>query len=315
MSFKLNNPLFEKLGMKYPIIQGGMAWAGTGHLAGSVSEAGGLGIIGTGYWKADKVREEIHRAREVTDKPFGVNVMLLSRHIREVFDVVIEEGVKVVATGAGDPSPFIDELHSHGILVIPVIPSVGLAKMMEKKGVDAVVAEGMESGGHIGSLTTMTLVPQVVDAVNIPVIAAGGIGDGRGVAAAFMLGASGVQMGTRFLASEESEVHENFKNAVVKAKDIDTLVTGEIMGNRARVLKTKMSKNFVKQERIEIQKPKPDADAIEDLENGSLRRAVIDGDKATGAFMAGQVSGLITELKPVAQILEDTWSQAEDLLN
>lgn len=315
MSFKLNNPLFEKLGMKYPIIQGGMAWAGTGHLAGSVSEAGGLGIIGTGYWKADKVREEIHRAREVTDKPFGVNVMLLSRHIREVFDVVIEEGVKVVATGAGDPSPFIDELHSHGILVIPVIPSVGLAKMMEKKGVDAVVAEGMESGGHIGSLTTMTLVPQVVDAVNIPVIAAGGIGDGRGVAAAFMLGASGVQMGTRFLASEESEVHENFKNAVVKAKDIDTLVTGEIMGNRARVLKTKMSKNFVKQERIEIQKPKPDADAIEDLENGSLRRAVIDGDKATGAFMAGQVSGLITELKPVARILEDTWSQAEDLLN
>lgn len=315
MSFKLNNPLFEKLGMKYPIIQGGMAWAGTGHLAGSVSEAGGLGIIGTGYWKADKVREEIHRAREVTDKPFGVNVMLLSRHIREVFDVVIEEGMKVVATGAGDPSPFIDELHSHGILVIPVIPSVGLAKMMEKKGVDAVVAEGMESGGHIGSLTTMTLVPQVVDAVNIPVIAAGGIGDGRGVAAAFMLGASGVQMGTRFLASEESEVHENFKNAVVKAKDIDTLVTGEIMGNRARVLKTKMSKNFVKQERIEIQKPKPDADAIEDLENGSLRRAVIDGDKATGAFMAGQVSGLITELKPVAQILEDTWSQAEDLLN
>ncbi|SCB93607.1 DUF561 domain-containing protein [Weissella bombi] len=315
MSFELNNPLFEKLGMKYPIIQGGMAWAGTGHLAGSVSEAGGLGIIGTGYWKADKVREEIHRAREVTDKPFGVNVMLLSRHIREVFDVIIEEGVKVVATGAGDPSPFIEELHSHDILVIPVVPSVGLAKMMEKKGVDAVVAEGMESGGHIGSLTTMTLVPQVVDAVNIPVIAAGGIGDGRGVAAAFMLGASGVQMGTRFLASEESEVHENFKNAVVKAKDIDTLVTGEIMGNRARVLKTKMSKNFVKQERIEIQKPKPDADAIEDLENGSLRRAVKDGDKTTGAFMAGQISGLITELKPVSAILEDTWAQAEKLLN
>lgn len=315
MSFELKNPLFEKLGIKYPIIQGGMAWAGTGHLAGSVSEAGGLGIIGTGYWKADKVREEIHRAREVTDKPFGVNVMLLSRHIREVFDVIIEEGVKVVATGAGDPSPFIEELHSHDIFVIPVIPSVGLAKMMEKKGVDAVVAEGMESGGHIGSLTTMTLVPQVVDAVDIPVIAAGGIGDGRGVAAAFMLGASGVQMGTRFLASEESEVHDNFKNAVVKAKDIDTLITGEIMGNRARVLKTKMSKNFVKQERIEIQKPKPDDDAIEDLENGSLRRAVVDGDKTTGAFMAGQISGLITELKPVADILEDTWSQAEDLLN
>ena len=315
MSVKLNNPLFEKLGMKYPIIQGGMAWAGTGHLAGAVSEAGGLGIIGTGYWKADKVREEIRRAREVTDKPFGVNVMLLSRHIREVFDVIIEEGVKVVATGAGDPSPFIEELHSHDILVIPVVPSVGLAKMMEKKGVDAVVAEGMESGGHIGMLTTMTLVPQVVDALKIPVIAAGGIADGRGVAAAFMLGASGVQMGTRFLASEESEVHDNFKNAVVKAKDIDTLVTGELMGNRARVLKTKMSKNFVKQERIEITRPKPDADAIEELENGSLRRAVLDGDKENGAFMAGQISGMITEIKPVAQILEDVWSQAEDLLN
>ena len=315
MSVKLNNPLFEKLGMKYPIIQGGMAWAGTGHLAGAVSEAGGLGIIGTGYWKADKVREEIRRAREVTDKPFGVNVMLLSRHIREVFDVIIEEGVKVVATGAGDPSPFIEELHSHDILVIPVVPSVGLAKMMEKKGVDAVVAEGMESGGHIGMLTTMTLVPQVVDALKIPVIAAGGKADGRGVAAAFMLGASGVQMGTRFLASEESEVHDNFKNAVVKAKDIDTLVTGELMGNRARVLKTKMSKNFVKQERIEITKPKPDADAIEELENGSLRRAVLDGDKENGAFMAGQISGMITEIKPVAQILEDVWSQAEDLLN
>ncbi|QDG81777.1 nitronate monooxygenase [Weissella cibaria] len=314
MSVKLNNPLFEKLGMKYPIIQGGMAWAGTGHLAGAVSEAGGLGIIGTGYWKADKVREEIRRAREVTDKPFGINVMLLSRHIREVFDVIIEEGVQVVATGAGDPSPFIEELHSHGILVIPVVPSVGLAKMMEKKGVDAVVAEGMESGGHIGMLTTMTLVPQVVDALNIPVIAAGGIADGRGVAAAFMLGASGVQMGTRFLASAESEVHENFKNAVVKAKDIDTLVTGELLGNRARVLKTKMSKNFVKQERIEITKPKPDADAIEELENGSLRRAVLDGDKENGAFMAGQISGMIHEIKPVAEILEDVWSQAEDLL-
>ena len=271
--------------------------------------------IGTGYWKADKVREEIRRAREVTDKPFGVNVMLLSRHIREVFDVIIEEGVKVVATGAGDPSPFIEELHSHDILVIPVVPSVGLAKMMEKKGVDAVVAEGMESGGHIGMLTTMTLVPQVVDALKIPVIAAGGIADGRGVAAAFMLGASGVQMGTRFLASDEAEVHENFKNSVVKAKDIDTIVTGELLGNRARVLKTKMSKNFVKQERIEITKPKPDADAIEELENGSLRRAVLDGDKENGAFMAGQISGMITEIKPVAQILEDVWSQAEDLLN
>jgi enoyl-[acyl-carrier protein] reductase II len=315
MAVKLNNPLFEKLGMKYPIVQGGMAWAGTGQLAGAVSEAGGLGIIGTGYWKAEQVRAEIHRAREITDKPFGVNVMLMSRHIREVFDVIIEEDVKVVATGAGDPSPFIEELHEHGIIVMPVVPSVGLAKMMEKKGVDAVVAEGMESGGHIGMLTTMTLVPQVVDAVNIPVIAAGGIADGRGVAAALMLGAAGVQMGTRFLASVESEVHDNFKNAVVKAKDIDTIVTGELMGNRARVLKTKMSKNFVKQERFEIQKEKPDAAAIEELENGSLRRAVVDGDKETGAFMAGQISGLIHDVKSVSEILDETWTEAANLIN
>ncbi len=315
MAVNISNPLFEKLGMKYPIIQGGMAWAGTGHLAGSVSEAGGLGIIGTGYWHAEQVRAEIHRAREVTDKPFGVNVMLMSRHIREVFDVIIEEGIKVVATGAVDPSPFLEELHQHDIIVIPVVPSVAMARMMEKKGVDAVVAEGMESGGHIGMLTTMTLVPQVVDAVSIPVIAAGGMADGRGVAAAYMLGASGVQMGTRFLASEESEIHQNFKDAVIKAKDVDTLVTGELIGNRARVLKTKMSKAFVKQERELVMQPVMDADAREKLENGSLRNAVIDGDKENGAFMAGQISGLVHEIKPVAQILDDIWTEAYELLD
>lgn len=314
MQVELDNPLFQKLGMRYPIIQGGMAWAGTGRLAGAVSEAGGLGIIGTGYWRAEQVRAEIHRAREVTNRPFGVNVMLMSRHIREVFDVVIEEGVQVVATGAGDPSPFLEELHSHGIIVMPVVPSVGLARMMEKKGVDAVVAEGAESGGHIGSLSTMTLVPQVVDAVNIPVIAAGGIADGRGAAAAVALGASGIQMGTRFLASEESEIHENFKAAVLKANDIDTVVTGELLGNRARVLKTKMAKHFIKQERFEITQPKPDAQAIEDLENGSLRRAVIDGNKDEGAFMAGQISGMIDSIKPVETILAETWQDASAIL-
>lgn len=314
MQVELDNPLFQKLGMRYPIIQGGMAWAGTGRLAGAVSEAGGLGIIGTGYWRAEQVRAEIHRAREVTNRPFGVNVMLMSRHIREVFDVVIEEGVQVVATGAGDPSPFLEELHAHGIIVMPVVPSVGLARMMEKKGVDAVVAEGAESGGHIGSLSTMTLVPQVVDAVNIPVIAAGGIADGRGAAAAVALGASGIQMGTRFLASEESEIHETFKNAVLKANDIDTVVTGELLGNRARVLKTKMAKRFIKQERFEMSKPKPDAQAIEDLENGSLRRAVIDGNKDEGAFMAGQISGMIQTIKPVSDILADTWQEASVIL-
>ncbi|MCW0953139.1 DUF561 domain-containing protein [Weissella ceti] len=314
MQVELDNPLFQKLGMRYPIIQGGMAWAGTGRLAGAVSEAGGLGIIGTGYWRAEQVRAEIHRAREVTNRPFGVNVMLMSRHIREVFDVVIEEGVQVVATGAGDPSPFLEELHSHGIIVMPVVPSVGLARMMEKKGVDAVVAEGAESGGHIGSLSTITLVPQVVDAVNIPVIAAGGIADGRGAAAAVALGASGIQMGTRFLASEESEIHENFKAAVLKANDIDTVVTGELLGNRARVLKTKMAKRFIKQERFEITQPKPDAQAIEDLENGSLRRAVVDGNKDEGAFMAGQISGMIDSIKPVKDILSETWQDASGIL-
>lgn len=314
MQVELDNPLFQKLGMRYPIIQGGMAWAGTGRLAGAVSEAGGLGIIGTGYWRAEQVRAEINRAREVTNRPFGVNVMLMSRHIREVFDVVIEEGVQVVATGAGDPSPFLEELHSHGIIVMPVVPSVGLARMMEKKGVDAVVAEGAESGGHIGSLSTITLVPQVVDAVNIPVIAAGGIADGRGAAAAVALGASGIQMGTRFLASEESEIHENFKAAVLKANDIDTVVTGELLGNRARVLKTKMAKRFIKQERFEITQPKPDAQAIEDLENGSLRRAVVDGNKDEGAFMAGQISGMIDSIKPVKDILLETWQDASGIL-
>ncbi|MCM0582384.1 nitronate monooxygenase [Weissella diestrammenae] len=315
MSVNLTNPLFEKLGMKYPIIQGGMAWAGTGALAGAVSEAGGLGIIGTGYWHAEDVRREIHRAREITDKPFGVNVMLMSWHIREVFDVIIEEGVKVVATGAGDPSPFIDELHAHDIIVIPVVPSVAMARMMEKKGVDAVVAEGMESGGHIGSLTTMTLVPQVVDAVSIPVIAAGGMADGRGVAAAYMLGANGVQMGTRFLATNESEIHDNFKNAVLKAKDVDTIVTGELIGNRARVLKTKMSKNFVKKERELISQPALTPEQREELENGTLRNAVVDGDKDNGAFMAGQIAGMIHEIKPVAEVMADIWTQAESLLN
>ncbi|HEY4399141.1 MAG TPA: nitronate monooxygenase [Lactobacillaceae bacterium] len=308
------HPLFEKLGMKYPIVQGGMTWAGTGQLAAAVSEAGGLGIIGTGYWRAERVREEIQRAKALTNKPFGVNVMLMSRYIREVFDVIIEEGVAVVATGAGDPSPFIEELHAAGIVVIPVVPSVSLAKMMEKKGVDAVVAEGMESGGHIGMLTTMALIPQVVDAVDIPVIAAGGMADGRGVAAAFMLGAVGVQMGTRFLTASESEIHENFKAAVLKAKDIDTIVTGELIGNRARVLKTKMSKAFVKNEINMLTQPPLDAEGREKLENGSLRLAVQDGDKTNGAFMAGQIAGLVQDEKPAAEILDEIWTQATRLM-
>ena len=308
MVVNVDNPIFKKLGMKYPIVEGGMTWAGTGALAAAISEAGGLGFIGTGYWHGEDVRREIKRVKSLTDKPFGVNVMLLSRHIREVFDVIIEEGVKVVATGAGDPSPFLDELHAAGIIVMPVVPSVSLAKMMEKKGVDAVIAEGM------GMLTTMALVPQVVDAVDIPVIAAGGIGDGRGVAAAFMLGAAGAQMGTRFLTATESEIHPNFKAKILKAKDIDTIVTGNLLGNRARVLKNKMAKNFVKNEVNELQKEKPDAAAIEKLESGTLRCAVQEGDKEGGAFMAGQISGLIKDEKPAADILSDIWTQATGVM-
>ena len=309
MSVKLNNPLFEKLGMKYPIIQGGMAWAGTGHLAGAVSEAGGLGIIGTGYWKADKVREEIRRAREVTDKPFGVNVMLLSRHIREVFDVIIEEGVKVVATGAGDPSPFIEELHSHDILVIPVVPSVGLAKMMEKKGVDAVVAEGMESGGHIGMLTTMTLVPQVVDALKIPVIAAGGIADGRGMAAAFALGAKAVQMGTRFVLSEECIAHENYKNAVLKAKDRATVMTGLTTGHPVRIIDNALAHKYKSLEFSGGSK-----EELEALGAGTLRLAAIDGNVKEGSVMIGQISGMLTDVKPCETIIKDIMTEAETVI-
>ncbi|MDF7637254.1 DUF561 domain-containing protein [Leuconostocaceae bacterium ESL0958] len=315
MTVTVGNPIFDKLGMKYPIVEGGMTWAGTGALAAAVSEAGGLGFIGTGYWHGDDVRREVRRAKELTDKPFGVNVMLMSRHIREVFDVILEEGVKVVATGAGDPSPFLEELHAAGVTVMPVVPSVSLARMMERKGVDAVIAEGMESGGHIGQMTTMAMVPQIVDAVSIPVIAAGGIGDGRGVAAALALGASGVQMGTRFLATPESEVHPNFKQKILKAKDIDTVITGNIAGSRARVLKNKMAKEYIKQEINEIQKPAPDYETVEKLESGTLRRAVQEGDKDGGAFMAGQISGLIHEEQPVAELLAEIWDQATKILN
>lgn len=314
MTFKIDNPIFDKLGMKYPIVEGGMTWAGTGALAAAVSEAGGLGFIGTGYWHGDEVRREVRRAKELTDKPFGVNVMLMSRHIREVFDVILEEGVKVVATGAGDPSPFLEELHAAGVTVIPVVPSVSMAKMMQRKGVDAVVAEGMESGGHIGQMTTMALVPQVVDAVDIPVIAAGGIGDGRGVAAAFALGASGVQMGTRFLTATESEVHPNYKAKVLKARDIDTIITGNIVGSRVRVLKNKMAKEYMKREVEEIGKPEPDYETVEKLESGTLRAAVVDGDKNGGAFMAGQISGMVNDEKPVAEILAEIWAQATDIM-
>ena len=311
------SPFMKELGLKYPIFQGGMAWVADGKLAAAVSNAGGLGIIGSGNAPGNVVADEIESAKSLTKKPFGVNVMLLSPYADEVVNVILanKDSVAVVTTGAGNPAKYIEKLKDAGIKVIPVVGSVALARMMERVGVDAVVAEGMESGGHIGKLTTMALVPQVVDAVKIPVIAAGGIGDGRGMAAAFMLGAEGVQMGTRFLVATESKIHPNYKQAVLRAKDASTLVTGEYAGHPSRVLKNKMAKTYIGIEKEEALKPHPDYDKLEELGTGSLRRAVIDGDSETGSFMAGEIAGMVKKEQPAAEILSEVYSQADKLLN
>ena len=311
------SPFMKELGLKYPIFQGGMAWVADGKLAAAVSNAGGLGIIGSGNAPGSVVADEIESAKSLTKKPFGVNVMLLSPYADEVVKVILanKDSVAVVTTGAGNPAKYIEKLKNAGIKVIPVVGSVALARMMERVGVDAVVAEGMESGGHIGKLTTMALVPQVVDAVKIPVIAAGGIGDGRGMAAAFMLGAEGVQMGTRFLVATESKIHPNYKQAVLRAKDASTLVTGEYAGHPSRVLKNKMAKTYIGIEKEEALKPHPDYDKLEELGTGSLRRAVIDGDRETGSFMAGEIAGMVKREQPAAEILAEVYSQADKLLN
>jgi len=311
------SPFMKELGLKYPIFQGGMAWVADGKLAAAVSNAGGLGIIGSGNAPGSVVADEIESAKSLTKKPFGVNVMLLSPYADEVVKVILanKDSVAVVTTGAGNPAKYIEKLKDAGIKVIPVVGSVALARMMERVGVDAVVAEGMESGGHIGKLTTMALVPQVVDAVKIPVIAAGGIGDGRGMAAAFMLGAEGVQMGTRFLVATESKIHPNYKKAVLRAKDASTLVTGEYAGHPSRVLKNKMAKTYIGLEKEEALKPHPDYDKLEELGTGSLRRAVIEGDAETGSFMAGEIAGMVKKEQPAAEILAEVYSQADKLLN
>ncbi|WP_416353374.1 enoyl-[acyl-carrier-protein] reductase FabK [Agrilactobacillus fermenti] len=308
-------PFFQELGIKYPIIQGGMAWVADGQLAAAVSNGGGLGIIGAGNAPGAVVAEQIKVARSLTDKPFGVNVMLMSPFVEEVIEVVLKAHVPVVTTGAGNPGKYIDDFKAAGSKVVPVVPSVALARMMARIGVDGVVAEGGESGGHIGQLATLPLVPQVVDAVDIPVFAAGGIGDGRGVAAAFMLGAAGVQMGTRFLAASETNIHENYKKAVIKAKDIDTQVTGRFAGSPVRVLKNKMSKKFLKLEKAEAQKPEPDFAKLDELGNGSLRRAVQEGDKETGSFMAGEIAGMVKKVQPAAEIIQEVVGQADQLLS
>ena len=268
----------ELLGIEYPIIQGGMAWVAEYHLAAGVSNAGGLGLIGAASAPADWVREQIKEAKKLTDKPFGVNIMLMSPYADEVAKVVAEEGVKVVSTGAGNPEKYMKMWKEAGVKVIPVVASIALAKRMERCGADALVAEGTEAGGHIGENTTMVLVPQIVDAVNIPVIAAGGIADGRGIAAAFMLGARAVQMGTHFVATKESMVHENYKNAILKAKDIDSRVTGRTTGHPVRALRNQMTKQY-----LDMEKAGASFEELEQLTLGGLRRAVVDGDVVNGS--------------------------------
>lgn len=300
----------ELLGISYPIIQGGMAWVAEHHLAAAVSDAGGLGLIGGANAPGEVVREEIRKARELTDKPVGVNVMLLSPYADEVAKVVVEEGIKVVTTGAGNPEKYMDMWKNAGIKVIPVIASVALAKRMERYGADAVVAEGMESGGHIGEQTTMTLVPQVVDAVTIPVIAAGGIGDGRGIAASFMLGAEAVQMGTRFLVAKEAQVHQNYKDRVLKANDIDSAVTGRSHGHPVRCLRNQMTREYMK-----LEKEGKSFEELEYLTLGALRRAVQDGDVKNGTVMAGQIAGMIHKEQTCKEMIEEMMAEAEKLLH
>ena len=298
----MKTKITELLGIEYPIVQGAMAWIAEHHLAAAVSKAGGLGIIAGGAAPVDYIREEIHKARAITDKPLGMNIMLLSPNADDLAQLAIDEKIEVLTTGAGNPGKYIADWKNAGIKVMPVVASVALAKRMERAGADAVIAEGMEGGGHIGELTTMPLVPQVVDALSIPVIAAGGIADGRQLAAALALGACGVQVGTCLLASEECPIHPNYKAALLKAGDSDTIVTGRTVGAPVRVLKNRMSREYVRQEKAGADKME-----LEKYTLGSLRRAVFEGDTVSGSLMAGQVAGMLHEVRPVADILADLW--------
>lgn len=306
----IRSKICDLLHIQYPVFQGGMAWIADADLAAAVSNGGGLGIIAAANAPGDWLREQIRKAKTLTDKPFGVNIMLMSPHVDEVAKVVTEEGVQVLTTGAGNPGKYMAQWKAAGIQVIPVVASVGLARMMERSGATAVVAEGGESGGHIGENCTMPLVPQVVDAVQIPVIAAGGIADGRGMAAALMLGACGVQMGTRFLVATECNVHANYKKRVLKAKDIDTIVTGRRQGDATRSLKSRFSRDFAK---AEYQMDT----TVEELEQrgvGALRKAAVEGDEEHGCFLAGQIAGMVREEMPAAQIIREVCEGAEVLL-
>ncbi len=307
----IKTPICDMLNLKYPIFQGGMAWIADACLAASVSEAGGLGIIAAGNAPAEYVRAEILKAKAATQKPFGVNIMLMSPFADEVAKVVAEEKVAVVTTGAGNPSKYMEAWLEAGVKVIPVVPSTAIAKLVQRCGAVAVIAEGGESGGHVGEITTMSLVPQVCDAVSIPVIAAGGIGDGRGIAASFMLGAVGVQVGTRFLVAKECNVHQNYKDKVLKAKDIDTITTGKRLGHPVRAIKTPFSREFFKKEYdSSISNEELEAFGI-----GALRLAAVEGDEKNGSFLAGQISGLIKQEQTSKEIIEEMFSEAENILN
>ena len=302
--------LDKMLGIKYPFIQGGMANIATGEFAAAVSNAGGLGLIGAGGMNTDMLRENIRKCRTLTDKPFGVNLMLMNPEADAMAELLVEENVKIVTTGAGSPAKYMEKWKANGMMVIPVVSSAALAIRMERFGADAVVAEGTEAGGHIGEITTMSLVPQVVDAVNIPVIAAGGIADGRGMAAAFMLGARGIQMGTIFAASKESVIHENYKNSILKAKDIDSRVTGRSTGHPIRVLRNDMARKY-----LEMEKEGAPFEELEKMTLGSLRRAVQDGDAKNGSLMAGQIAGMIKEERSCEDIIKSTVFDACRLMN
>ena len=306
----IQTKLCELLNIQYPIFQGGMAWIADASLAAAVSNAGGLGIIAAMNANADWLREEIHKARQLTDKAFGVNIMLMSPFADEVSDLVIEEKIPVVVTGAGNPGKYMKKWVAAGIKVIPVVASTAMAKLVERSGAFAVIAEGGESGGHFGELTTMTLVPQVCDAVNIPVLAAGGIADGRGIAAALMLGACGVQCGTRFLVAEECTVHQNYKNKILKAKDIDTIATGKRLGHPVRCLKNPFTRDLFKQE----YNPNISDEELEKMGAGALRKAAKEGDEKNGSFMAGQCAAMVHKEQPAKEMIEEMFAEAEQIL-
>lgn len=299
----------ELLGIEYPIFQGGMAWVAEHHLAAAVSNAGGLGIIASGGAPCEAVREEVRKTKELTHKPFGLNVMLMNPEADAIARMAVEEGVSVVTTGAGNPEKYFSLWKEAGIKIIPVVASVGMAKRMEKYGADAVIAEGYESGGHIGEQTTLSLVPQVASAVNIPVLAAGGIGDGRGIAAALMLGAEGIQAGTRFLLADETQIHENYKAKVAKAKDIDTQVTGRTTGHPIRVLRNQMTRQYLKMEAEGV-----GLETLEHLTLGALRKAVVEGDIINGSVMAGQIAGLVCKRQTCREIITEMMEEASAVM-